>query len=83
MDGNWSAEQWVKEVYLEGQNFEGKIDGDVWQTIGARRNGFVTTEVEADDNYLSITSEGDHNARYLAGLVFINAYLPFMRQQSI
>ena len=24
VDGNWSANLWVKEVYLEGKNFEGK-----------------------------------------------------------
>ena len=69
VDEQWTAQQWVSDVYLQGQQHEGGIDGNPWQTIGERRNGFISTEVEVDDGRLVIKLEGDHSARYLAGLV--------------
>ncbi len=69
VDEKWTPTQWIDQVYLAGEKYEGGIDGDLWSLVGERRGGFVSDTIEVSDGMVSVALNGDFDARYLAALV--------------
>ncbi len=69
VDDNLTPQDWVKQVWFAGISKEGGIDGDLWETTGKRRDGFIQVPVTISSGKLDIHFEGERSGRFLSALI--------------